>query len=86
MDVLKIQMAMDALRPLIENGYIEKVNEYSNWLTPIRLVQKPNGKFRFCLDLRGLNELVKQDNYPIPTISNITDSIRDRKIFSKIDI
>lgn len=32
-------MAKDSLRPLIEKGYVEKISDYSNWLTPIRLVQ-----------------------------------------------
>lgn len=78
MDGKKIEIAKEALEPLIKNGYVEKNNEYTSRLNPTRLVLKPNGSSRGCLDLRGLNELVKQDNYPIPTIANIMKHIADQ--------
>lgn len=82
MDESKVKVAKEALKQLLRADYVSEVKEYTNWLNPIRLVKKPNGKIRFFLDLRGLNEMVKQDTYPIPTIANITDSIRDERIFS----
>ncbi|KAI5187367.1 hypothetical protein NEHOM01_2121 [Nematocida homosporus] len=47
---------------------------------------KPSGKWRLCADLRKLNGMTEQDNYPIPDIQYLTDHIRGKKIFSKLDI
>ncbi|KAI5168206.1 hypothetical protein NEIRO03_0877, partial [Nematocida sp. AWRm78] len=58
----------------------------SDWLIPIHLVRKPDGRWRFCLDLRRLNLLTVQDNYPLPKIQTITDEIRDMRFFTKLDI
>ena len=83
---MKIQIARQAVQPLLDCNYVEQVTEYSTWLNPIMLVTKQNGKMRFCLDLRGHNNLVEQDNYLIPSIVDLTDNIRDMKVFPKIDI
>ena len=55
-------------------------------MIPILLVKKPNGKDRFCLDLRGLNKLVTQDNYPIPDIQYILTPLKNSNVYSKIDL
>ena len=86
LDDNKIKLAKDTISPLIDKGFISQTKEFSNWINPIQLVPKSDGSTRFCLDLRGLNKLVKQDNYPIPDIANITDCLRDKRIFSKLDI
>ena len=62
-----IQKAKNLVLELEQKGYVEKAK--SDWLIPIQLVRKPNGKDMFCLDLRGLNKLVTQDNYPSRTSS-----------------
>lgn len=86
LDDKRRENAMETLKPLIEKGWVSPVTEYSTWLNPVMLVPKAGGRYRFCLDLRGLSELVKQDNYPIPTIANITDGLLNKRFFSKLDI
>lgn len=58
----------------------------AQWLIPTRLVAKSGGGWRVCLDLRALNDLVKQDNYPIPNMQEIFDSCHGKKIFSGLDV
>ena len=41
---------------------------------------------RFVVDYRGLNSVTSGDGYPIPSVSNILDSISTGKIFSKLDL
>ena len=55
-----LQKAKKLVTELVSKGYVESAK--SDWLIPIQLVKKANGKDRFCLDLRGLNRLVFQDN------------------------
>lgn len=76
----------NALKPLIQNNYVSELETPSKWLTPLMLVKKPSGIDRVCLDLRGLNGLVQQDNYPIPNILTLTDPIRNKRIFTKLDL
>ena len=40
----------------------------SPWVSPIVLVRKKDGTFRFCVDYRGLNSVTKKDNFPLPRI------------------
>lgn len=53
----------------------------SKWLNPAVLVKKSNGKSRFCLDLRRLNDRVEGDSYPLPRIQELIATLRDIKYF-----
>jgi hypothetical protein len=59
---------------MLKEGVIEPSN--SPWSSPIVLVKKANGKFRFCLDFRKLNEVTKRDSYPLPYIDAILGRLR----------
>ncbi|OAG32578.1 hypothetical protein NEIG_02557 [Nematocida sp. ERTm5] len=81
----KIATAKSKIQELIQDGFVMP-SDKSDWLIPIHLVRKPDGRWRFCLDLRRLNLLTVQDNYPLPKIQTITDEIRDMRFFTKLDI
>jgi hypothetical protein len=49
-------------------------------------VPKPNGGLRFCVDYRILNDLTVMDKGPLPTISEILDSMQGKNIFSALDL
>ena len=59
---------------------------YSDWLNPILMIRKPNGKYRFCLDFRKVNKITKKELYPIPIMAEILDALRSAKYLSKIDL
>jgi hypothetical protein len=59
---------------LLRIGYIEPST--SEWLNPVRPVTKGDGSIRLCLDLRLLNELVGEDNYSMPRIPEILETLR----------
>ncbi|KAL3694203.1 hypothetical protein R1sor_007854 [Riccia sorocarpa] len=50
---------------LKEADFIYHVKEY-NWLSPIVIVPKKNGKLRVCVDYRKLNEFTVKDPLPYP--------------------
>ena len=41
----------------------------SEWNSPICLVAKKSGEWRFCVDLSQLNSVTKLDTFPLPNIS-----------------
>jgi len=52
----------------------------------VLFVKKKDGSLRLCVDFCGLNRITKKDQYPLPLISNLLDSPRKARIYTKIDL
>ncbi|KAL1918538.1 uncharacterized protein VTP21DRAFT_3198 [Calcarisporiella thermophila] len=68
---------------MLEQGVIEPA--ISPWAFPVVLVQKKNGKIRFCVNFRKLNDVTKKDTYPLPHINDIFDALHGATVFSTLD-
>jgi len=69
---------------MLETGVIEPSN--SSWASPVCLVKKKDGTFRFCIDYRRVNAVSKKDAYPIPDIQDALDNLRGSRCFATIDL
>jgi hypothetical protein len=58
----------------------------SPWSSPVVLVVKKNGKLRFCVDYRKLNNHTKKDTYPLPRIDEMLDALGKAKWFTSLDL
>lgn len=58
----------------------------SAWNNPMVIVKKPNGRIRYCIDARALNEVTKPDAYPLPNINRILSRLGKTKYLSAIDL
>ena len=58
----------------------------SPWASAIVLVRKKDGRLRFCIDLRRLNNRTIKDAYSLPKIKSILDSLIGAQIFSTLDL
>ena len=81
-----------ALRPVVEEQVKEmlqyEVIEPSNspWASPIVLVKKKDGTWRFCIDFRKLNEVTCKDAYPLPQVNDLIDTLSGHKYFTTLDL
>ncbi|XP_038063012.1 uncharacterized protein LOC119733697 [Patiria miniata] len=78
------QALHEEIDSLLQSGKITPSK--SPWASPVLMVPKKNGQFRFCVDYRKLNRVTKLDAYPMPTIDTILDSLHGAKIFSSLDL
>lgn len=74
----------EALKEMREAGIIEPSD--SPWTSPVVMVPKKDGKWRFCVDYRRLNDVTEKDSYPLPRIDESLDLVAGSKWFSSLDL
>ena len=58
----------------------------SPYASPVLLVKKKSGEYRFCVDYRQLNTKLRNDVYPLPVINDVTDALGGATIFTHLDL
>jgi len=65
-------------------GFIRPTS--SSHAAPVLFVKKKVGSLQLCADYRGLNKISKKDQYPLPLISDLLNSLSQAKVYTKIDL
>ena len=72
---LEIMQRLDILEP---------VSELTEWVNPLVIVEKPNGKFRICVDFKYLNQAARYQHCKLPTSEELFSKTHNGKFFTKL--
>ena len=72
------------VKALLRAQFIYPVED-SEWVSPIVVVPKKNGKWRVCVDYKPLNAATKRDHFPLPFQDEILDEIAGHEMYSVCD-
>lgn len=76
------------IKQMLKDDIIEEAQ--SEWSSPILLVPKKSDnndkKWRLVVDYRKLNEVIQDDKFPLPNITEILESLSGAVYFSHLDL
>ena len=74
------------LKQLEDQDIMELVTDPTPWMSPLVIVDKPNGDVRLCVNMCKPNEALCRTHHPYPTSEEILQDLNGSKFFSKIDL
>jgi hypothetical protein len=78
------EIVKEELQKLLNAGLIYPISD-SEWVSPLVIVPKKNGKWRVCVDYRALNKATQKDHFPLPFIDQVLDNLVGNFFFSFLD-
>ena len=70
---------------LLKIGAIREVR-WSEYGVPVRMVEKPDGSWRVCIDYRWLNQITMIPQYPLPRLEDLVIKIKGKRFLAAIDL
>ena len=77
-------LVKEEIEKLINIGFIYPA-PHSEWVSPIVIVPKKDGRIRICQDFRKLNAVTKKDGFPLPFTDSILDTVAGHECYSFMD-
>ena len=68
----------DEIDKLKEAKFIYEI-EHTNWVSPIVVIPKKNGKLRVCINLKKVNVAMIRDNYPLPIMDHVLERVAGKQ-------
>ena len=78
----KLKEEIDRLEGL---NIITPVNVPTSWISATVVTLKKNGNVRLCVDPKPLNQALKRNHYPLPTIEDVLPELSNARCFTVLD-
>ena len=72
------------VQKMLQQGVIQ--HSFSPWSSPVVMVRKKDGAWRFCVDYHKLNDVTYCNAYPLPRIDATLDSLSGATLFTTLDL
>lgn len=69
------------LKQMLSQGVIRPSTTFAS---PVLLVRKKDGTWRFCIDYRHLNAITVKHKHPMPVVDELLDELAGSKWFTKL--
>ena len=73
------------LQSMVHEGVIRKVEEPTDWCSPLVITKRKTGDIRICTDFRKLNTAIKRSVFQIPDFDDIIARVNQCELFSLLD-
>ncbi|KAL5515358.1 hypothetical protein EMCRGX_G000513 [Ephydatia muelleri] len=72
------------VKKMLKDGVIRESN--SPWSSPIVMIKKKDGSWRFCVDFRKVHSMTQKDAYPLPRIDETLEALTGSQFFTTLDL
>ena len=59
--------------------------EITDWVSPMVIVKKKNGKYRIRIDYTKFNQATQKDHFPLPFIDTILEEVAGHELYTFMD-
>ena len=91
-----VQQKLHKIHPNLESRIKSELNKllkakiifpvrHSKWVSNMVPARKNKGDIRICIDFRNVNKACQKDNFPLPTMEQILQSVAGYKLMSFLD-
>ena len=78
----KLREELDRLEA---RNIITPVSVPTAWISATVITMKKNGNIRLCVDPKPLNQALKRNHYPLPTIEDVLPNLSNARCFTVLD-
>ena len=74
----------DEIDKLLNVKFIYEI-KHTEWVSPLVVVPKKNGKLRVCVNLKKVNAATIRDHYPLPITDHVIERVAGAEAYSFLD-
>lgn len=78
------EIVKEELQKLLNVNFTYPISDIQ-WVSPLVIVPKKNGKWRVCINYRELNKVTLKYHFPLPFTDQFLDTLEEKKYFSFLD-
>jgi len=74
------EIMKEEIQKLLHVSLIHPIYD-NEWVSPLVVVPKKNGKWWICIDYRDLNKVIRKYHFPLPYIDQVLHNLSRKKCY-----